>query len=157
MTTMAAPRESETGTLKYLVYASTAATDLGSRDLEEILQTAREHNASVGLTGLLLFRDGGFVQFLEGPPEELDALMARIVADRRHHGVRVITAETVTERSFPDWRMAYRRVDGDGRSGGVGRSIDRLASESVDGDSRDSERQITEWFRDGEKSESADS
>ena len=44
---------------------------------------------------------------LEGPPAEIDALLDDIIADERHHHLRVILTETTVDRSFPDWRMGF--------------------------------------------------
>ena len=96
------------GKLKYLVYTSIASLDLAEDSLESMLATAREHNASADITGLLLFRSGTFVQFLEGSAEEIELLMSRIRRDDRHQDVRVIIEEPVEHRRFPDWRMGYR-------------------------------------------------
>lgn len=95
------------GELKYLVYTSVATREMSPSDLESILHTARTHNERAGITGALLHRDGGFIQFLEGPPAEIDSLMDSIAADDRHSHVRVVLVERITERSFGDWRMGF--------------------------------------------------
>lgn len=97
-----------TGKLKYLVYTSIASPDLTEESVQSMLATAREHNASAEITGLLLFRTGTFIQFLEGAAEEIDQLIGRIRRDDRHQDVRVIIEEPVDHRRFPDWRMGYR-------------------------------------------------
>ena len=38
----------------------------------------------MGITGLLLFIDGGFLQMLEGEERAVRELYTRIAADRRH-------------------------------------------------------------------------
>ena len=95
------------GLLKYLVYTSTPTRQMVPEDFESILRTARHRNRRVGITGILLFRDDCFIQFLEGPPTEVDALLDDIIADERHHHLRVILTETTVDRSFPDWRMGF--------------------------------------------------
>lgn len=97
-----------TGKLKYLVYTSIASPDLTEESVQSMLAAAREHNASAEITGLLLFRTGTFIQFLEGAAEEIDQLIGRIRRDDRHQDVRVIIEEPVDHRRFPDWRMGYR-------------------------------------------------
>ncbi len=96
------------GRLKYLVYTSIASPDLTEESVQSMLAAAREHNASAEITGLLLFRSGTFIQFLEGAAEEIDLLISRIRRDDRHQDVRVIIEEPVDQRRFPDWRMGYR-------------------------------------------------
>jgi len=100
-------RPPQVGELKYLVYSSVATRTMTPADLESILFTARSRNLESGITGLLLYRGNSFVQFLEGPPSEIDALMDRITRDDRHSRVHVLLVERVTERSFEDWRMGF--------------------------------------------------
>lgn len=97
----------DAGELKYLVYSSVATRRMLPGDLESILFTSRSRNLDAGITGLLLHRGNGFVQFLEGPPAEIDALMGRISRDDRHDRVQVLLVERVTRRSFPDWKMGF--------------------------------------------------
>src|SRR5690606_6364759 len=98
----------DAGRLKYRVYTSIASPDLTEEGVQSMLATAREHNASAEITGLLLFRSGTFIQFIEGSAEEIDQLIFRIRRDDRHQDVRVIIEEAVDHRRFPDWRMGYR-------------------------------------------------
>jgi hypothetical protein len=56
---------------------------------------------------MLLYRDGEFVQILEGDAEHVGALMARITADPRHHDVRVLLEEPLHARRFAEWTMGY--------------------------------------------------
>lgn len=100
-------RPRDDGELKYLVYTSVATREMSPGDLESILLTARAHNLEAEITGVLLYRDGSFIQFLEGPPAEIDSLMDSIVTDDRHTNVRVVLVERVSERSFGDWRMGF--------------------------------------------------
>lgn len=137
------------GKLKYLVYTSVAAPGLNDDDLDAILAVARRHNASAGITGLLLLRGGMFVQFLEGTAEDIDQLLASIRRDERHTDVKVIIEEPVDRRRFPDWRMGFRRPRETAapRRGGVRDSFHDLTS----GSAREVvERAATEfslWFR----------
>jgi hypothetical protein len=73
--------------LKKLCYVSSSCQDLSSEELLGILTAARVNNARIGVTGMLLYHDGNFMQVLEGPPDVLDALYQRVCADPRHHGV----------------------------------------------------------------------
>ncbi|WP_010540020.1 BLUF domain-containing protein [Dietzia alimentaria] len=100
-------RSGDAGGLKYLVYTSEAARKMLPADLESILFTSRKHNMETGITGALLYRNTTFIQFLEGPPAEIDALMDRIRIDDRHNDVRVLLVEAASERSFGDWKMGF--------------------------------------------------
>ncbi|WP_336660423.1 BLUF domain-containing protein [Leucobacter sp. USHLN153] len=96
--------------LKSLVYASTATRQFSDAELDELLRQARERNEQLDITGMLTFRDGKFVQFLEGTPEHIDELMRSIRADERHRDVSVLIEEPLAERQFTSWTMGYERM-----------------------------------------------
>ncbi len=93
-----------------LTYFSTASAALGKDELLELLAGVRTKNQDLGLTGMLLYADGSFVQTLEGPEQVVEETFARITADRRHREVFVALREEVTQRSYPDWSMGFREL-----------------------------------------------
>lgn len=96
--------------LSSLVYASTAASDFDDAALAALLQQARRANAARGITGVLLYRGGRFVQFLEGPEHEVRAVFETIAADPRHTGVRTLDEGRPAARQFAEWTMGYQPV-----------------------------------------------
>lgn len=88
-----------------LLYASRAATPLGEAELAAILKQSRTHNPAEGLTGLLCYSDGIFMQVLEGGREAVNARYKHIVADPRHRDVIILSYEEVNERHFAGWTM----------------------------------------------------
>lgn len=93
-----------------LVYASTAASPFDDDALAALLQQSRHDNAERGITGLLLYRNGRFIQFLEGDEAEVRSLYASIEKDPRHTGVRTLNDGRPARRQFADWTMAYQPV-----------------------------------------------
>ena len=93
------------GELYQLVYESRAVPSLSDEDLQDILDEARSHNASAGLTGLLLYADGRFLQVLEGPRPAVQEVYASIQEDARHTDVTTLLTTSLEERSFPGWQM----------------------------------------------------
>jgi hypothetical protein len=73
--------------LIHCIYASAVSRDFETEELEELLQVARENNAKLGLTGMLLYAEGSFFQVLEGPADVVDALYVKIKRDKRHDNV----------------------------------------------------------------------
>ena len=49
-----------------VVYLSEGTRSFSGKDLQEILTKARENNSKLGLSGMLLFKGGNFLQALEG-------------------------------------------------------------------------------------------
>jgi hypothetical protein len=94
-----------------LVYASTAASPFGDAELEELLAQSRSRNDARGISGLLLYRMGRFVQFLEGPEDEVRGLFATIRDDPRHLAPRILNEGRPDRRQFADWTMGYQPVD----------------------------------------------
>jgi hypothetical protein len=99
----------ETTPLKQKIYVS-ALTDTDDSVLADILRTSQKNNARDGLTGMLLYADGNFLQVLEGPPEAVEQTFARIELDPRHSHVIVMSDEPTTQRDFADWSMGLRRL-----------------------------------------------
>lgn len=95
-----------------VIYISRATAPLRSADLDEILRTSRHQNSHRGVTGMLVYMDGGFIQALEGEQDVVDALVTRIAADSRHRDLVVIARYPISARQFPGWSMGFRRCDG---------------------------------------------
>ena len=94
-----------------IVYVSAATGRPSETQLKQILDTARHHNSSLGITGMLLYRDGGFMQALEGPAEAVRALYARIQRDPRHRSIITLVSEPQDRREFAGWSMGYENLD----------------------------------------------
>jgi len=92
-----------------LTYLSEATAPLDRQQLEGLLTVSRTWNASAGLTGMLLYAEGHFIQTLEGDHQDVEALMARIRADPRHHHIDVTLEEEIEERYFHGWAMGFRQ------------------------------------------------
>lgn len=97
--------------LLHLVYASAATDRPAKSDLLDILRASRHNNARDGVTGLLLYSGGTFVQALEGPPEAVEATFARIARDPRHGGHEVLLREPKERRHFAEWAMGFHNLD----------------------------------------------
>ena len=93
-----------------LVYVSSAKQKFSEEDLKALLQKSRDHNVPLGLTGMLLYKDGNFMQVLEGPEEAVTALYAKIEHDPAHHGVLELMRKPIQEREFADWSMGFQNL-----------------------------------------------
>jgi hypothetical protein len=99
-------------------------------ELLSLLSQARASNESRGLTGMLLYTRGNFIQGLEGTPEAIEAVITRIRRDNRHVDMRPLLDRLTDGREFGDWCMGFHRLeDGEPISGHVSlrRVVDRLA------------------------------
>ncbi|MBW8852284.1 MAG: BLUF domain-containing protein [Xanthomonadales bacterium] len=96
--------------LRQVVYASHERFPFEGLALVSLLSHARARNAAQGITGVLLYANGAFVQCLEGPSAAVDALFARIERDPRHGDVVLLHALPVARRHFGAWWMGCARV-----------------------------------------------
>lgn len=103
--------------LESLVYVSSAVRLLSPAEIEYLLKRARERNQEHGITGLLLYIGGNFMQYIEGPADHLDTVYQIIVDDPQHTGIILISREPIAQRQFGDWSMAYHTRDTEGYSG----------------------------------------
>lgn len=80
-------------------------------EIAGILEACARRNPRLGVTGVLIYERGRFVQLLEGPPEGVDALLDDIENDIRHAMFKVLWRTRAHERLFQRWSMAF--VDAD--------------------------------------------
>ena len=88
-----------------LMYVSRAADSVNQNELVAILKKSKANNVGVGVTGVLCFSAGIFLQVLEGGRSAVSALYNKIANDPRHHDVVLLSYEEVNERSFAGWSM----------------------------------------------------
>ena len=70
-----------------------------------ILRRSKTDNPGVGITGVLCFSGGIFLQVLEGGRTAVNRLYNRIAADKRHTDVELLLYEEIGERRFAGWSM----------------------------------------------------
>lgn len=73
----------------------------------DIVTVSRRRNASLDVTGALLFTGTRFAQIIEGSAAALAGLRASIGRDSRHTDVRTILSGAHDRRLFHDWSLAY--------------------------------------------------
>ncbi|TWU47674.1 Blue light- and temperature-regulated antirepressor YcgF [Rubripirellula reticaptiva] len=98
--------------MKQMVYASAAVASFEETELDGLLRLSRSSNQSIGITGVLLFRDRTFFQVMEGPADAVDKLFRRISADPRHCNMIVLSEQEIDSRHFGDWQMGFTRDEG---------------------------------------------
>lgn len=91
----------------YILYASSAALPFSGSDLEALLAVSRRNNARVGVTGMLLYHEGSFIQYIEGQKTNVRSLFERISRDPRHRGIFELESGEIETRALPEWSMGY--------------------------------------------------
>jgi hypothetical protein len=95
----------------FYVYCSKATKPFSEADLLELLTRSRENNAKVSLTGVLLYKDGNFMQALEGPEPAIRELLKKIHGDSRHQDVVRMLEGRSADRQFPYWYMGFQNLN----------------------------------------------
>ena len=89
-----------------LLYRSYRSNYFQEDQLANLLFEARKNNEAIKITGLLVYRDGIFVQLLEGDKEIVKNLYENHISqDERHHSCKILTQADQKDRVFPHWSM----------------------------------------------------
>ncbi len=88
-----------------VIYRSQCAIEMTPLILATIVETSIQNNYRDDITGMLLYADDQFVQYLEGPPALVQACLDRILKDRRHVNLEIMQDERLADRIVPDWNM----------------------------------------------------
>ncbi|PJI96096.1 FAD-dependent sensor of blue light [Acidovorax sp. 69] len=112
-------------TLYEVLYVSTLAPEQPLSVVADIARRARQVNAELGITGLLIFDGQRFCQQLEGPQKAVLKLIERIRNDARHVNIEVLHHGPLAGRRFHRFSLAFSTVE----------DVDALARmEQLDGD-----------------------
>lgn len=84
-------------------------------DLSGIVRLARKRNAEYGITGIISYQRGHYIQVIEGEEQQVDQLFANIKADDRHSKVTTLIDTEIKSRSFTDWDMKLAESVGKNR------------------------------------------
>lgn len=87
-----------------LLYAS-RAVERSDAAIEAILSQSRHFNPTSGITGILCYGGGIFLQAIEGGRSPVSELYGHIQQDKRHKDVILLHYEEITERRFGGWTM----------------------------------------------------
>jgi hypothetical protein len=95
----------------FYVYSSVATNAFTESELLELLTRSREANSKLGLSGMLLYKNGDFLQVLEGPEQVVRTMIRKIQLDPRHKSILKLLEGDYAERQFPYWYMGFRNLD----------------------------------------------
>ena len=93
-----------------LMYASRAVPSVDQDELVAILRKSKANNPSQGVTGVLCFSEGIFLQALEGGRSAVNQLYNRIASDNRHTQVELLSYGEIGERRFAGWSMGQVNI-----------------------------------------------
>ena len=91
--------------LFHLVYVSRTTEAFLKQDIEQIKFVSQQNNLQFDVTGILVFGNERFMQFLEGSEINVIRIFSKIKKDPRHHKIDVIRRGSIPRRQFSDWNM----------------------------------------------------
>ena len=102
--------------MKRLIYVSDAVLPLPNVSfdqdvLDDIHRVSNRNNANAGVTGILLYGSGHFMQLLEGPIPSVKKTFDRIARDTRHKNIHRLLREATQERLFDKWHMGVLNLE----------------------------------------------
>ena len=92
------------------IYASTSELPVQriGAEIDDIVSASAPRNATLDVTGVLIFARCRFAQYLEGPQDAIEELMASILRDPRHRDIMTLSYGAHDRRAFGNWALAYR-------------------------------------------------
>jgi hypothetical protein len=89
---------------------SSATRHFSDADLTILLQKARVNNTRLNVTGMLLYKEGNFLQLLEGEEQVVMDLYEFITTNTDHHSATILDKAEISERIFGDWSMGFHHL-----------------------------------------------
>ncbi len=105
------------------IYRSKARPDLTDAEITSLLESSRRNNAGLGVSGMLLFGAGCFLQILEGPGPAVERTYRRILSDPRHTDAVLLYDGKGEPRRFGGWAMGFARLEPFAHVGSVARFL----------------------------------
>ncbi len=99
--------------LSNLIYVSVRKPKCTEKEIDNILAACQRNNDHLDITGVLLYSNTHFVQYLEGAYESIFELYEKIKKDDRHENVVMISSSPIRQRYFPSWQMGSKQFSND--------------------------------------------
>lgn len=97
--------------VRTIVYISNSVTLMENKHLDELFYQSIENNKFNNVTGILLYKEGTFIQILEGNEEALNNLFNTIQQDSRHNNIMTVLDKMNTKRLFTKFRAGLSSLN----------------------------------------------
>lgn len=94
-----------------IAYTSKATINFSKRDLLDLLHDSRAYNTLDNISGVLIHKEGYFLQIIEGEKENVKDLLDRLAKDKRHKDFKIIDNRLTNNRMFSNWAMGCADFD----------------------------------------------
>ena len=92
--------------LTRLLYVSKPVGPITTYVTSSILEVCSVNNKKAEITGVLCQGSGIYMQVIEGQRSVISALFYKIIADKRHNTVELLSVEEIQKRQYGQWSMA---------------------------------------------------
>jgi len=96
-----------------LLYVSRPVGPITTTVTTTILEKSHTNNKKANITGILCQGAGLWLQALEGERSQVNSLFSRIMADRKHQNLEILSMKEIKQRQFGQWSMALVYLDKD--------------------------------------------
>jgi hypothetical protein len=96
--------------LAHLAYVSTRKPNCTDAEIDNILDSCKINNPPLNITGVLLYSQNKFIQYVEGESADLMSLYDKIKTDSRHEKAVMLSFGPIPEKIFPSWHMGSRKL-----------------------------------------------
>ncbi len=93
--------------LHTLCYVSSCKETLTAKDLEHLFHVNKRNNTEHGVSGILIYNNGNFLQILEGDKDMVKSLFKKIKRDSRHRNLIALINNSIDERIFHDYDSGF--------------------------------------------------
>ena len=93
--------------MHHIIYQSTETRRLSDEELRQLLQQWRAANQRWGITGMLLYSEGQFLQIIEGEEAAVRSLFDNIARSYYHVHVDKLADGPIQQRCFSAWSMGF--------------------------------------------------
>lgn len=93
--------------LHTLCYVSSCKDTLTAKDLEHLFLVNKRNNTEHGVSGILIYNNGNFLQILEGAEDTVKNIFKKIKRDSRHRNLITLINNSIDERIFHDYESGF--------------------------------------------------
>jgi len=97
--------------MKSICYVSTIQSKVSSSELYEAFVSFKKKNIKNNISGVLLHKNGNFLQIIEGKKETIDALFSKIKIDKRHKHIITLIDFPIPHRLFEEYKTSFSIID----------------------------------------------
>jgi len=94
-----------------ICYVSTARRDIDQNKIHELFYNSCQNNIAQGISGILLYNEGNFMQILEGSRSNIISLFQAIKKDQRHSDIITLFEKPIPYCIFKGYNSGFSTIE----------------------------------------------